>query len=242
MGSRGTNARLFAGDLDMGALELKLKRGLEMLHRGRPTRKHELHVSDFTKSDKSFCYRTLILRYLKGESEDRMTTWVQYDGKFREEKWKQLLEITGFLKPAGYQMELRVGNLVGHPDFILDYHRGPLVMDLTGYDPTLDPILRATRLGEKKRQVRMYLGMYEASTGVKPYRGVVLYENKGTCAPKLLPVELDDKVAPLMERAAKTEHYIAYLREHGTKVWSSLPPCEKKRCKACGKGKANDSD
>src|SRR3990170_2068069 len=131
-------AHLLDDDIETGTLRLKLSRALRSLAEDENSshgdmRQHALHVSDFTKSDKNFCARWLVVRYLKGdERKFRGPSWVQYDGKERERKWLKLFKRAGIL--VDYQAELHMGPLQGHPDFIINIFHDERIVELTGHD------------------------------------------------------------------------------------------------------------
>ena len=175
--------KLAADDIEVAAFRVKLDRAIQTLNPRRlQTRRRELHVSDFTETDDGFCARKVLVRWWKGDSRE-FTTKVQHDGKFREEKWRVLFEAAGIVK--AYQPEYRLGHLVGHPDFVLDWGFGDCIVDLTGSDPTMDAVFRSRHLGMKKRQVRLYVVMADAR------RGFVIYEDKAKVEYKMVPVERD---------------------------------------------------
>lgn len=239
--------RMLTEDLGAAVVRLKLNRGLEVAHRPapgeKPKRQRELHVSDFVKSEKSFCVRALVWRWVVGEvkvgarGERHATpTWVQWDGKFREEKWKVVMQAAGILRE--YQPEFKLGMLVGHPDFTIDAGEGDQVLDLTGYDKAVDPILRSTRLAAKKRQVLLYLAMAQAKWQVPQKRGYVLSENKGDCTFDVIPVEMDpQKVVDLLARVKVVSTWCLALQRaeavDRAGVFREVPGCGKDRCRAC---------
>lgn len=232
-------SKLMSEDIDVATIKVKVRRALEMLHRDDGDRKRELHVSDFTMSEKQFCYRKLIRRYFEGKKEgSAAVSFVQYDGKFREEKWKRLFETIGILKE--YQLELRLGPLVGHPDFLADYGKGPCIFELTGYDSRLDPILRNARLAQKKRQCLTYVIMARHTTLPNLYKGFVFAENKGNNDYDVYPIEYDAvKAKGLIERVVYTNKALKLLQRYADEsrdpgpVWAKLPRCENKRCVVC---------
>lgn len=225
-------------DMDAALLELKFRRALDIVAGEKNLRKRELHVSDFTGSEREFCYKRLLRRYYAGEEPYR-TSWVQFDGKWREEKWMRLMEAGKFL--LEYQAELRIGRLSGHPDFIVDFGKGVCVIELTGYDSKIDPILRNARLSVKKRQCLLYMIMLWKCRGVKPYRGFVIPENKGNCEFRIVPVDWDMDLARLLvKRVTTTNRLIGLIDARKddaaarARVWRIVPRCGRKRCKACG--------
>lgn len=223
----GSVAKLLNKDMDSAMLELKFRRALDIATGERNLRKRELHVSDFTGSDREFCFKRLLLRYYKGEEAYR-TSYVQFDGKWREEKWMVLMKAGKFLRE--YQPALKVGRLSGHPDFIVDFGKGVCVIELTGYDSKIDPVLRNARLSVKKRQCLLYMVMWWKMKGERPYRGFVIAENKGNCEFKIVPVDWDaEKAATLVKRVTMTSKIIDALdarkgsAEARAKVWRIVP-------------------
>ena len=236
-----TLAKMLAEDIDVGLFRVKCKTGLTAMHKGRSHRKRELHVSDFTASEKQFCYRKLVLRYFKGdERPDGGASWVEYDGKFREEKWKRLFEAAGILR--GYQEELRIGLLSGHPDFTVDYGKGETVVELTGHDGKIDPILRNARLSVKKRQCMTYVIMrWYLRKGKSRKRGLVVVEDKGNNEFQVYPVDWDEERAvAMMRRVVRITKLLramsAATPERRTEIFRRIPKCVRLRCVVCGHG------
>lgn len=230
-------AKLMAEDLDVAMQRVKLRKGLQTMHKGRSNRKHELHVSDFTQSEKQFCYRKLVIRWLRGDGrEDGGMSWVEYDGKFREEKWRRLFEAAGMLRE--YQLALKVGPLSGHPDFVVDFGKGNSIVELTGHDSKIDPILRNAREAVKKRQCLAYVIMYRHMVG-KLYRGFVYVEDKGNNDFRIIPVDYDEEKARLfMERVVRVTRATRALAkatttEQRASVIRAIPKCERPRCQTC---------
>ncbi len=231
--------KLLSDDLEIGILNVKCEHALQTFFAGNTTRKHELHVSDFTKNDKNFCAPTVVVRYLRGEEGQRQGTWVQYDGKWREEKWKRIFEAAGMLR--FYQKELRLGELVGHPDFYVDFGRGLRIVELTGSDLQQDIKLLGMRLAVKKRQLAMYLGM-----DISVDRGFVLQENKATQERKWFPIERDDETMKhLMARVKLVNGFVSSLtsvpatsHKEAFLHFVSQNRCGRKVCAVCVHGEA----
>jgi CRISPR/Cas system-associated exonuclease Cas4 (RecB family) len=216
-------ARMLAGDLDAETLRLRLMRALREDRDARPSRKGELHVSMFTGSDRTFCARKVYFQYMRGDDRSGPPSLVHYDGKWRESKWKYLLEKAGLL--THYQHVLRVGPLVGTPDFIIRLMRKVSIVELTGADERVPEAVAWSRLAVKKRQLRFYMGMARAA-GMPVEKGFVLVESKGSNKFRIYAVEHDqEKFERLMARVAA--------------VWKAIragkapPRCGRDRCEAC---------
>jgi hypothetical protein len=253
-------AKIMAEDIDVARLRLKLGGALEKITRGNVDvlalrskfddvigsivqagvashRKRELHVSDFTGSDVEFCHRRLVVRWLNGERKDRQPNWVHYDGKWREAKWWMLFEVAGILKE--YQPALTMGELQGHPDFVIDFGKGPSLVELTGQDSKTGETLMAMRRHVKRRQNTMYQLMWNNTREVPLYKGFVVIEDKGTNEFKIETVEIEkDKGAALLERVSIANAYCKMLGDavsagERIKLFAEIPLCIRERCKTC---------
>lgn len=256
----GKVAKLLAEDMDVAILKIKLQGALNKISRGEvdfkslaekwsevgrsvvgagpsSTRKRELHVSDFTGSEKEFCYRRLVVRWLNGEAKERQGTWVNYDGKFREVKWWLLFEVAGILRE--YQPILILGALQGHPDFVIDYGKGPCIVELTGHDSKIDVAMRMMRLHVKRRQNTIYQLMWKKAGKQPMHRGFVLIEDKGNNTFGIEPIDIDnEKAAILLERIILADKYCKALRDAKTKeerisLYAAISRCSRKNCKTC---------
>lgn len=223
--------KLLAEDIEVASFRVKVDRAIQGLNpRKEMTRRRELHVSDFTASDEEFCARRILVRWWRGDSRE-FTTKVQHDGKFREQKWLGFFEQAGMLRD--YQPTFRMGELVGHPDFVLDWGYGRCVVDLTGYDKTNDAVFRARHLAAKKRQVRLYNVMADAR------RGFVIYEDKASAEYKLVPVDRDERVERVMvERVAVVSFEVHTMGQDPLELdllraVRRMPKCQKKTCRWC---------
>jgi hypothetical protein len=225
---------LASSPLGAALLKVKITRAMRAIDErtrkahGQGDRKHELHVSDFTASDKSFCARSVVRRYLDGEGE-RKPTFVQFDGKFREEKWKLLFQEAGIL--VDYQMEVRAGRLVGHPDFIIDLDGTRCIVELTGHDSQVSEKMRWARVAVKCRQSRLYqvLTKYRDSA-------YVIVENKGNNEFDVLEVKWDaEKAAELLGRVRLVNAAVDLIEsgKPAPKVIAAMKPCQKKKCHVC---------
>jgi hypothetical protein len=230
-------SKVLTEDIDIATFKVKLGQGVRGLT-AEPERhrKRELHVSDFTQSEKQFCYRKLVLRYFKGEDRTRGVSMVQLDGKWREDKWRRIFESAGILKD--YQEVLRVGMLVGHPDFLVDYGRGDTILELTGHDSKIDPILRQSRLAVKKRQCLTYLIMRVKMYPGSRRRALVVVENKGNNEFQVYPVDYDEEKATLlMKRVVRVQKLVTAMGkatpERRTEIYRQIPRCGTKNCKVC---------
>lgn len=242
--------RLLAQDIEGGVLRMELMRGLTDLAQGYSTRKHELHVSDFTHGEKAFCIRRLIHRYYEGDERAKDPTLVEFDGKWREEKWMKLLEVRGML--VGYQPELKYGELVGHPDFLIKVKgfKGLRILELTGHDSQVPIAMQKRREAIKVRQDLMYQKMavecgFEID-GIDVRGGYVLIENKGSNSFRIITVKLEqheEKVADLFNRVNVVQNWIRKFnftvtsskqeRLAWNRLMSKVPKCEKKKCDYC---------
>lgn len=223
--------KLMADEPEVAAFKLAVDSAIQKLNPKRVgERRGELHVSSFTASGVSFCARGVVLHWWRGGTSE-FTTLVQRDGKFRENKWNEIFESAGII--IAYQPLLRLGRLEGHPDWILDWGYGPRIIDLTGQDPTMDPIFRSRHVGMKKRQVMMYNIMGDFA------RGYALVENKATCEFRVIPVNRDsDEERVLVERVALVTSAVDSLSldstdEEVAQVVSRLPSCGSTRCSVC---------
>lgn len=231
-------ARTLTDDIDVATFRVKIRRGLEaMTAQPNPGRKRELHVSDFTASEKQFCARKLVLRYFRGEDKARGASWVMLDGKWREEKWKRVFEACGIMRD--YQAELRLGPLVGHPDFLVDYGRGDTILELTGHDSKIDAFLRSVRVAIKKRQALTYLIMRVHTVKGSRRRALVVVEDKGNNEFQVIPVDYNEEMAKMMiGRVVDVSRWIKRIDAAGNDreaVFKQIPKCEKKKCQWCGR-------
>lgn len=239
----GAVTRLAREGVEAGTLRLLINRAIRSMHEGTSLRQGELHVSDFTMRDEQWCVRTLVRRYLRGEPRQREATPVQVDGKWREEKWLRVFERAGILR--AYQVELRVGLLQGHPDFVLDWGFGPRIVELTGHNSQLDAKLLAQRVAVKRRQNLYYQTMawWLDRTGRLPVPirrgGIVLVEDKGNNTFTIHAVPWDAaKARALMARVVEAARWLDRLRDLNSpmarhRVWREMPTCQKTRCEAC---------
>lgn len=197
--------KLVAEDPEVASFRIKNDRAIQTLQPRRDsTRRRELHVSDFTKSDTEFCARKVLVRWWRGDSRE-FTSAIQRDGKFRENKWHEQFEAAKIV--ISYQPEFRLGLLVGHPDWVLDWGFGPRVIDLTGQDRRLDFIQLARHTKMKKRQVLLYLVMSDIK------RGFVVLEDKGSSEFNVVAVE----------RSVKEEEALVWRVVTVTQAVESLP-------------------
>lgn len=236
----GKLAKAMAEDIGAASLRLRLNRALRTLHEDHPSRKYELHVSDFTENEKVWCYRHLMMKYFYRKEEVRPATWVQYDGIWREQKWLKLLEAEGML--LDYQKELKLGPLSGHPDFIARLTpKGETlhILELTGHNKSINFKMLAMRTARKKRQCRMYMVMLAHEVGRdKVGTGFVILEDKATNEFQLIPIPWDAKeMRPLFERVARARLLIRALgklpEEKRRKAIAKVEGCGRKRCPGC---------
>lgn len=265
----GATAKLMADDIDVAWLKVKLQGALDRITRGdvnteallekwnevgrsivgvggqSSTRKRELHVSDFTGSEKEFCHRRLVVRWLNGDNKERRGTWVHYDGKFREAKWWLLFEVAGIL--LEYQPVLKLGALQGHPDFVIDWGKGPSIIELTGHDSKIDVAMRMMRLHVKRRQNTIYQLMWKKSRQIDKaktslHRGFVIAEDKGNNTFSIEPIDIDnEKAAVLLERIITASTHCkamggAVTKEERIALYAAIPRCVRKTCKTCYPG------
>lgn len=228
----GLKKSLLGDDPEVGAFRIKMDRSIQDLHprRGDAARRRSLHVSDFTASDRDWCARKLLVRWWRGDSRD-WTSVIQRDGKFREQKWHEQFVRAGIM--VEYQPEFRLGLLVGHPDWILDWGFGPRVIDLTGQDPTVDIIVRSKHTAAKKRQVRLYNIMGDFK------RGYVIVENKANSEFQFLPVERDEREeGAVTSRVAAVSQVVGDLGDEPNELqvmdsMMRLSPCQREKCPWC---------
>jgi len=232
----GGLAKLMSEDIEAGTLRLRLQRALRELSAETHHRHRELHVSDFTGAEDHFCLRSLLHRYFRGEKREGGMTWIEYDGKWREEKWLKLFQQAGILKD--YQLSLKLGPLSGHPDFIIDMGHGPCVVELTGFDSKVPPIQRGIRLAVKRRQCLFYMVMYQKLVG-PIHCGFVLAENKGSCDFKIEKIPHDgQKAVKLFDRPLTSMRWIekieqAKTSEERVRLYRQTPKCGRKGCPRC---------
>lgn len=231
----GSLKKALAGDPEAEAFRLAVDEGVQKLH-PQERRTLELHVSAFTKSDDEFCYRQVLYRWWHG-SEQEFTTLIQRDGKFRERKWHEVFEAAGIL--VAYQPEWKLGKLIGHPDWVLDWGYGPRVVDLTGQDPQVSPVLRSMHLAAKKRQV----ALYNVMAPFDPPRGYVLVEDKATCDFRMVPVPRDrnleralvDRVVTVSKATARLFELKEGISDESLSAeMARLPSCKNASCRFCG--------
>lgn len=223
--------KLVADDPEIAAFRIRNDRAIQVLHPRRDnTRRRELHVSDFTKGDKEFCARQVLARWWRGDSSE-FTSAIQRDGKFREQKWHEQFDAAGIV--FSYQPEFRLGLLVGHPDWVLDWGFGPRIIDLTGQDRRLDFIQLARHTAMKKRQVRLYLVMSDLK------RGFVILEDKASCDFRMITVEREQKEEEaLVWRVATVTQAVQSLSDSPSdmeivKAMRVMPRCRKATCHWC---------
>lgn len=235
--------KVLSQDIESATLRMEFMRGLTDLAQGNPTRKQELHVSDFTQGEKSFCIRRLLNRYYLGDDRAKDPTLVEYDGKWREEKWKKLLEARNLL--VEYQPEFFIGTLVGHPDFVIRMRGFPglRILELTGYDSKVPIGMQKMREAIKVRQILMYLTMAKSMAVLDVRGGFVVIENKGNNSFRIVRVnlsELKDKADELFERVKVVQRWIARIDKAGgikskqaRLMMRHIPECQKKKCDYC---------
>lgn len=234
----GSAKRLVADDPEAASFRLKNDQAIQVLQpRSGSDRRRELHVSDFTAGDSEFCARKVLARWWRGQ-EDGFTSLIQRDGKFREQKWHEQFEAAGIV--VATQPEYKLGLLVGHPDWVLDWGYGPRIVDLTGQDRNNDFIALARHTAMKKRQVRLYNVMSDLA------RGFVLIEDKGSCEYRLVPVERDHaEEQALITRVVAVSQPIQAFRGDPDEVavvnaMRVMPRCGRKGCGWCAQEAQQD--
>lgn len=242
-----TLGKVLAQDIESAVVRMELMRGLTDLAKDHSTRKKELHVSDFTHGEKAFCIKRLLHRYYLGDERAKDPTLVEFDGKWREEKWKKLLEVRGMM--VDYQTELRCGALVGHPDFLIVVKGFPglRILELTGHDSKVPIAMQKMREAVKIRQDLMYQKMAKESgfelKGLDVRGGFVLIENKGSNTFRIIKVSLKerlDQAEELFDRVRLVENWIKRFEDVGgvtgrkaRLLMNKVPECQKKRCDYC---------
>lgn len=225
-----TVKKLVADDPEVAAFRICNDQAIQALSPKLGQRRRELHVSDFTASDAEFCARKVLARWYRGKSNE-FTSLVQRDGKFREQKWHEQFVAAGIV--VSYQPEYRLGLLVGHPDWVLDWGYGPRVVDLTGQDRRNDFIAIARHTAIKKRQVRLYCVMSDL------FPGYVLVEDKASSEYKMIAVARDQKEEEkLVLRVGEVSQVVRSLRADSTELdvvgaMRLMRRCGRKNCRWC---------
>lgn len=233
MTSKKSLGGLLADDIEVAKFRIVNDRAIQDLSGPRQgQRRRALHVSDFTASDEEFCARAVLARWWRGEQQE-FTSLIQRDGKFREQKWHEQFTQAGIV--VSYQPEFRLGLLVGHPDWVLDWGYGPRVIDLTGQDRRNDFIALARFLARKKRQVRLYNVMSNMG------RGFVIAEDKASCEYRVIPIDRSAKdEEPLVLRVGVVSQAVSGLARDPSdmdvvRAMRVMPRCGRARCQWCNR-------
>ena len=224
--------KIFADEPEVAAFRIKNDRAIQDLSGSRlGQRRRSLHVSDFVASDEEFCARQTVAKWWRGDQAE-FTTAIQRDGKFREQKWHEQFTQAGIV--LSYQPEFRLGLLVGHPDWVLDWGFGPRIIDLTGQDRRLDFIALARHIARKKRQVRLYNVMSDMAGG-----GFIIAEDKASREYKVIAVPRDQKEEEkLTLRVGLVSQVVSQLGNNPSDIdvvraVRLVPACQKATCRWC---------